>query len=150
MFFFPILCNFLFQMTLLRKLFYACLCVVLVLAVSACSSHQNKFALQSTALVLNNVAARPEQVNPGGTVILDIALASISEHLREGKIIVTDPLGNAYEESVSNLKRALNTSLVSSFRLSPLVPSGEMLLQVFVLDSEGNSSNTGFVKITVL
>ena len=134
----------------LQRFFYMIFCIGLVPLLHACISTHSEFALQSTALVLSNIKASPTQVNPGGTVVLDIDLASISEHLQEGKVVVTDSLGNAYQEGISNLEKALKTSLVSSFRLSPLIPSGEMLLQVFVLDSEGNSSNTGFVTITVL
>lgn len=134
----------------LKKLIFIFFCVMLAPLISACSSTHGEFALQNAALVLSGIKALPEQVNPGGTVVLDIDLASISENLREGKIIVTDSQGNAYQEAISNMKEALSTSLVSSFRLSPLLPSGELLLQVFVLDSAGNSSNTGFVTITVL
>ena len=134
----------------LKKFFFLVLYLGLVLTVNACSSTHGEFALQSAALVLSHIKALPEQVNAGGTVVLDIGLASISKNLREGKVIVTDSQGHAYQEGISNLEEALNTTLVSSFRLSPLVPSGELLLQVFVLDSEGNSSNTGFLTITVL
>jgi hypothetical protein len=134
----------------IQKVFYISFCLMLAPLLNACISTHGELALQSTALVLSSIEASPARVNPGGTVVLDIDLASISENLREGKVIVTDSLGNAYQEGISNLKEALNTTLVSSFRLSPLAPSGDLLLQVFVLDSEGNSSNTGFVTITVL
>ncbi len=133
-----------------KRFFLLSFCLLLTLAISACSSIHRDLALQSAALVLSYIEVRPSQVNPGGTVVLDIGLASISENLREGQVIVTDSQGNTYQEGISNMKEALSSSLVSSFRLSPLVPSGEMLLQVFVLDSEGNSSNTGFATITVL
>ncbi|MCP4404169.1 MAG: hypothetical protein GY801_43540 [bacterium] len=133
-----------------KRFFLLSFCLLLTLTISACSSTHRDLALQSAALVLSYIEVRPSQVNPGGTVVLDIGLASISENLREGQVIVTDSQGNTYQEGISNMKEALSSSLVSSFRLSPLIPSGEMLLQVFVLDSEGNSSNTGFVTITVL
>lgn len=128
-----------------------CAVVLICLLVGGCSQSSEYFYLQDRMLVLSNIQARPNPVNPGAIIVFAIDLLNLPGRFSEGTIIVNDSQGNSYQGDICNAQeKEVTNALVASITLSPLVPPGELLLEVFVLDPAGNASNTGFVTVTVL
>jgi len=99
--------------------------------------------------VLSRIQARPESVNPGAVVILDIYFADAPENLNGGTLVVADSQGNSYRKQLSHTE-VVADFLHASISLSPLVSSGNLLLQVMLFDAFGNPSNIRFVALNIL
>ena len=127
----------------------AVVCMFALISGCGSASYSEIGHKQTATPQVANINVHPETVNPGATVVFAVDLAKAPEAFMGGTIIVTDSLGNSYEGELSNVMNSSN-SFSASITLSPLVPAGELLLQVFVLDVTGNSSDSGFVTLTVL
>ena len=124
--------------------------LLVLVCLIGCSFQARELIVPTTSAIVKQIQVYPLFVNPGATVVLNIELVSPSDNFPGGEVIINDSSGNSYRGNLSHAKKSSRSDLVTSITLSPLVPSGELLLQVFVLDLAGNPSNTGVVKITVL
>lgn len=95
-----------------------------------------------------HITARPNPANPGSTVLLELHVKKAPANLQGGAVVVADSHGNAYR---GQLCRAEGTSdsFITSIRLSPLVEPGDLLFEVFILDSSGDLNRTHFLLITI-
>ena len=99
---------------------------------------------------LAHIHAQPDPVNPGAVVLLQIQFLDSPGNLNGGTVVVTDSQGNSYHQPITQADLSSSGGITSSLTLSPLVASGELLLQVVVFNEDGHSSNAGFVTLKVL
>ncbi len=88
-----------------------------------------------------------QPVHPGATIILHIDYIDPSSTMNEGVAYITYSEGT-YQSTVSNAPGSSGTMLVS-FELSPLVAPGQLLVEVWVQNRAGSSSNTIQILLTV-
>ena len=126
------------------------ICGLLVSGLLAgCVPSQHDATVPTTMPVMSLIQAHPESVNPGAEVVLDIYFADAPYYLNGGTLVVADSQGNSYRKRLSHSDLVADF-LRASIALSPLVSSGNLLLQVMLFDSRGNPSNTRFVAVNVL
>lgn len=88
-----------------------------------------------------------QPVHPGATIVLWIDYIDPSGTMNDGIAYITYSEGT-YKSAVSNASGTSGTLLVS-FELSPLVAPGQLLVDVWVQNGAGSSSNTIQVLINV-
>lgn len=101
-----------------------------------------------TAASDNPLTAYPNPANPGATIILEMCVEKAAVSLSGGTVIATDSHGNNYQGKISSVEGTPDT-FVTSIRLSPLTDSGDLVFEVFILDSAGNLHQTQFLMITI-
>ncbi len=131
------------------KKFRCCLGVALVGLLAGCAPSSHDATVPAAMPVVSRIQARPEYVNPGAVVVLDIYFADTPGDLNGGTLVVADSQGNSYRKRLSH-SEIVAEFLHASIALSPLVSSGNLLLQVMLFDSRGNPSNTEYVAVNVL
>ena len=125
-------------------------CAVLLIGLLAgCAPSLHDATVPAAMPVMSRIQAHPAQVNPGAEVVLDIYFADAPGNLNGGTLVVADSQGNSYRKRLSHSDIAADF-LHASISLSPLVSSGNLLLQVMLFDARGNPSNTRFVAVNVL
>ncbi|PIE35054.1 hypothetical protein CSA56_05665 [candidate division KSB3 bacterium] len=103
-------------------------------------------------LIEGTTVVIPPEVYPGATVVLEIGYIDLSSTMNEGIAYISHTLDGqtkTYQGLISNAPGSEGT-LVTSFDLSPFVPPGELWLSVFVQNSNGSSSQSILVLLTVL
>jgi major membrane immunogen (membrane-anchored lipoprotein) len=106
----------------------------------------------SDAPELTGVTVNPPEANPGAILVFSIAYVDISGDLNGGTAVITLQNGD-YQETVQSLvsnAEGTTGTLTTSITLSPLVPVGELVCSIFVLDRAGNASNTVFTTVQIL
>lgn len=88
-----------------------------------------------------------QPVHPGTTIVLSIDYIDPSATMNDGIAYITYSEGT-YQSAVSNATGSAGTLLVS-FELSPLVKPGQLLVEVWVQNGDGSSSNTIQVLLNV-
>jgi hypothetical protein len=81
-----------------------------------------------------------QPVHAGATIILNIDYIDPSATMNDGIAYITYSAGT-YQSTVSNAPGSSGTCLVS-FELSPLVEPGQLLVEVWIQNRQGSSSNT--------
>lgn len=136
-------------LTIFMKYFRLICGLLLICLLAGCVPSQHDATVPTTMPVMSLIQARPENVNPGAEVVLDIYFADAPCNLNGGTLVVADSQGNSYRKRLSHSDLVADF-LHASIALSPLVSSGNLLLQVMLFDSRGNPSNTRFVAVNVL
>jgi hypothetical protein len=88
-----------------------------------------------------------QPVSSGATIVLRIDYVDPSATMNDGIAYITYSEGT-YQSAVSNAPGSSGTCLVS-FELSPLVDPGQLLIEVWIQNREGTSSNTIQVLLNV-
>ena len=123
--------------------------LILVGLLAGCAPSSHDVTIPAAIPVLSRIQVRPEYVNPGAVVILEIYFADAPENLNGGTLVVADSQGNSYRKPLTHAE-VVADFLHASISLSPLISSGNLLLQVMLFDARGNPSNTRFVALNIL
>lgn len=97
---------------------------------------------------ISQMTARPNPANPGATIVVEISFEKAPANLNGGTIIAANSHGQVYRGQLSRVEGTPDT-FITSIRLSPMVEPGDLLFEVFILDSAGDLNQTHFLLITI-
>ena len=114
---------------------------LMLLSLSGCDNGGSSPTSPGTAPQLTGyTVANDQPVHAGATIVLHIDYVDTTATMNDGVAYITYSEGT-YTEAVSNASGTSGT-LLTSFDLSPLVSSGQLLVEVWIQNGAGNSSNT--------
>lgn len=126
------------------------MCILLCLWLPLCGYAQEhrRDAEPKAPPISTHITARPNPVNPGSTILLELHVEKAPANLQGGTVVAADSRGNAYRGQLSRAE-GISDTFITSIRLSPLVEPGELLFEVFILDSAGDLNRTHFLLLTI-
>ncbi|PID58565.1 hypothetical protein CSB45_03205 [candidate division KSB3 bacterium] len=120
---------------------YILLLALTALVLSSCGGGGGPTGPSNPPQLTGYLVENEQEVRPGSTtIVVRIDYIDMSRTMQDGVAYITYSEGT-YTSTISNAAAASGTMLIS-FDLSPLVKPGELLVEVWVQNGNGESSNT--------